>query len=248
MSGINIDLNPYYQVTALPSQFKAYPNGAKVFYRLLKTREALELSGMTKDQDVFRYILNGIKTEGFSKEDLLFVDFLFVSLLRNAYSGSVDRLQVEATCNSCGERFSTEVSLESVYMDDLDKVGEEVPVEGTEWALVLSKPTVGRYLDHLDMVEKEPGEESILAMALPVKALKNLSTGEEVLLDLASAKEVVKDVPSGMVEEFISKYMSEDYPKVVVKCPHCGEENKLPVTNAGEVLVKPFRSGGGHTG
>ncbi len=244
----DINLNPYYQVSDLPSKYVPYPGG-KVYYRLLSTREALELSSMTKESDIFRFVLGGIKTEGFEKEDILFPDFIFVSLLRGASSGSVDSLIVEKVCDFCGERMREEVSISSVYMDDIDdpdQLQRKIPIEGTEWAVVLSFPTIRRYLDYLDIKEREPERDEMASVAVFLTGIHNTDTGDTIGLDVNEAMEVMENLPVGIFEEAF-KYVDKMVPKVRVTCSNCGRENIVQVRESTEVLIKPFRRGRANT-
>ncbi len=241
MSKDLLELMPYYLVSALPSRFIGYPEGTKIYYRLLTTRESLEIAKMQKLYDIYRYILKGVKTEGIEKEDLFMADLIFISILRSSQSGMVNALHVEATCTKCGERIKKEVGVEDVYMEDYDKVQKRYEIEGTDVVVVFERPRVRRYLEYLEYLDEENADQDMASLALPIKAIENFpEKGMYKELSLREAMEIAEDLPVAVFEE-LSEGLREEPPKVVVVCDSCGEENKYPIDNYEEVVIKPFR-------
>lgn len=235
------NLTPYYEVPALPTKGKAYPEGSRVFYRLYTMREAVEVQSMTKVYDLVRYALEGIKTEGMEKEDLFMADFLFVSLLRAGSSGAVTHFKVETTCVNCGEEMATEVPIESAYVDDLEELRRYVPIEGTNIQVVLEAQRVGRFLEAMSIQEREPGNEEIVYAAIPVVGVKQ--GNEEIGLSVSEAIELMSELPQYVVTEN-QEFFSSSAARAVVEaeCPKCSFVNKVPITQEeGLALIKPFR-------
>lgn len=234
---------PYYQVPVLPTGGKGYPEGSKVFYRLLTVREAIELANMTKAADSLRYALEGIKTEGIEKEDLFLADFLYVSLLRNGSSGTVTHFSVSGVCPHCGEEYKTEVPVESAYVKDFDEVYKRVSLEGYGMDLILERPRVRRYLEYLERSEKYPGTADVDAMALPIVAL--VEEGKEwdgSRLPLEEAVSLLESLPSGVVEDYSDMFDRGSILFLNTTCPKCGQQIEVPVGEEGSMaVVKPFR-------
>ena len=241
MEGKKFNLTPYYQVPVLPTRGIGYPEGAKVFYRLYTMREAMEVSSMTKLYDTIRFTLEGIKTEGMPKEDLFVPDFLFVSLLRAGSSGTVTHLKVSTTCQNCGESFEDEVPIESVYVEDLEHVRKYVPIEGTDYKVILEVPRVGRLLEALEFGEKNPGLAEMANGAVPIVGI---AEGEkETFLSVREVVDMMDELPQHVVLEN-QEYFSEGMTSAIVEveCPHCEYQNKVRVGSEDSLsLVKPFR-------
>ena len=236
-----LELMPYYLVSALPSRFIGYPPGTKVYYRLLTTRESLEMAKMQRVYDTYRYILKGVKTEGIEKEDLFMSDLIFISVLRSSQSGTVNALNVQAVCSRCGKNIKAEVGIEEVYMEDYDKVQKRYELEGTDIVVVFERPRVRRYLEYLEYLEEENPDQDLAALALPIKSIENFpDKGMYKELSLKEAMEIAEDLPVAVFEE-LSGGLREEPPKVRVVCEHCGEENKYSIDNYEEVVIKPFR-------
>lgn len=236
-----LELMPFYLAPALPSRFIGYPEGTKVYYRLLTTRESLEMAKMQKLHDIYRYILRGVKTEGIEKEDLFMADLIFLSILRTSQSGMVNSLQVEATCSSCGERVKKEVGVEEVYMEDYDKVQKRHEIEGTDVVVVFERPRVRRYLEYLEYLDEEGSDQEMASLALPIKSIENFpEKGMYKELSLKEAMKIAEDLPVAVFED-LSESMREEPPKVRVICDSCGNENKYAIDNYEEVVIKPFR-------
>lgn len=237
------ELMPYYSVPVLPTRGKGYPEGAKVFYRLMTVREAVELAGMTRTVDSFRYSLEGIRTEGMDKEDLFLADFLYVSLLRNGSSGTVTHFSVRGVCTECNSEYTTEAPVESAYVKDFDEVYKRVHLEGTGMDLILERPRLRRYLEYLEKAESSPGTQELDSLALPIAYL--LPQEEEwkgERLSLKEAVELLDSLPTGIVEEYGDMFDQGSLIYLNVRCPHCGAEQEVPVGEEGaQVVVKPFR-------
>lgn len=234
---------PYYQVPILPTGGKGYPEGSKVFYRLVTVREAIELANMTRTLDSFRYALEGIRTEGMDKEDLFLADFLYISLLRNGSSGTVTHFSVSGVCPHCGEEYKAEVPVENVYVKDFEEVQKRVNLEGFGMDLILERPRVRRYLEYLERAEKSPGTSDLDAMALPIVALvKEEEEWDGKKMPFEEAVSILETLPSGIVEEYAEMFDRSSLILLQLKCPKCGRDIEVPVGEEGNAaVIKPFR-------
>jgi hypothetical protein len=106
---------------------------------------------------------------------------------------------------------------------------------------VFERPRVRRYLEYLEYLGEENADQDMASLALPIRAIENFpEKGMYKELSLREAMGIAEYLPVAVFEE-LSESMREEPPKVVVVCGSCGEENKYPIDNYEEVVIKPFR-------
>jgi hypothetical protein len=112
---------PVIQVTDLPSKFKPYPEGSKITYSPFTFGEMIKSNNSNLSQkEMDDLIMRGIKTEGFKKEDLIWVDFRFIAILRKISTSSSSMFNIKYTCSECDTFNDQNLPLTSINFADLE--------------------------------------------------------------------------------------------------------------------------------
>jgi hypothetical protein len=108
------------EVTLLPSGFKSYPSGTKIFVRGMTLGEVKTLNKVSGSRtlDVLTKIYSKI-ISGIRVEDLLPVDFKAIMFFVAKLTDSEFTLELTTNCPSCGSNFPTTVDFTGVDFQEL---------------------------------------------------------------------------------------------------------------------------------
>lgn len=230
---------PVIEVTKLPSGFKPYPNGIKVFYKPYTFGEIKKLSqdelSMAKK---YEYALSGVTVEGMDKYNLTVSDILYILLLRKLSIPGIDSVSVTKRCSHCDELIlNKRVPLSEVEFDELKyEMPLSTEIEGKVYSF--SPMTIGNMLE-LAKETDSPSEEQLLAYTCvspgPKEALEMIKYVQDNMMYIDETIHVLNAIDERMFHGVLP---------ITVKCDNkdCEFENKVSLDGEEQgTLVLPFR-------
>ncbi|QIG71455.1 peptidase domain-containing protein [Rhizobium phage RHph_TM39] len=223
---------PIIQVRDLPSKFLPYPKGSTVKYVPFTYGELQKFSSSKLSlRDRFLFVLDGITTEGFDKNDLSYYDFLYVSSLRKISSFSHTKFTSRFRCNSCEESNSQTHELSNIEFSDIQvpALPAVIPV-GDDIDLHIMPLSVGNYLK-IDFDEDEDEDKGLEIFA---RSVSNLP--------YSTAKGIIENATGDLLDmlNYVDKMMYLGRQSIETKCSHCGADNHLAMEDIND-LIFPFR-------
>lgn len=223
---------PIIQVGELPSRFLPYPEGTKIFYRPFTYGEILQLaqSNLSDIELARKIILPGVEVEGIDKEDLIFADFAFITILRYMSSFPSYEFQVSGRCGNkeCNEKIFKSVRATEIEFADLDVPDLPVIVEVAGEELHFMPLTLKA---RFNCEEKYDINNSVHVLAHLV-VNKPVDEVIDILENRITAEE------AELIEE-VDKMLALHIKPVVIKCPKCSRENYIRISIGG--TLRPFR-------
>lgn len=234
-------------IADLPSRGVAYPKDAKVRYRTYSFGEVKMSSVSTPEiVQLVEGTLKGIETEGFAKDQLTFLDVLYLGVLRKVSTTQGGIYTIPFTCEECGEQGEAKFSEKSLEFTSMNEEVTELPlvvtIAGREvhWAPLTVKDFLllqkGRWKK--DIIGGEPERSSMLALEI-----KNMEFKEayDLLFNLRNDDDIA------VVEEVDSMLMHDLKPiESVCKADKdgriCNHTNKITLAGR-EAIIRPFRDG-----
>jgi len=239
----------FFPIEDLPSRYKLYPEGTKIFGRTLKVSEVKKLTTMNENN--FNVILKDILTatlRGIDIEDICVADKVYIIFWLRANTFKNSNFVAKYSCDHCETK--------NEYKFDLDSFDiEYLPENYDKKELELLNSDKKLTLDILRIRDENK-----------VKAFQeNLKNGygkiDEDVLAMASAIKLVDGSPVSLRQacEFIaslendpedyaylhSKILEMDFgviPEIKHSCKSCGEVNKIPVSFRPEFFLPRYRT------
>lgn len=140
-------------VNKLPSNFMIYPENSKVSYEPYSYGEIkiFNQSRLTLKES-YDFILKGIFTAGFDKENLTLGDFLYLSLMRKIVSYGDSDIMVTYECEGCNKLSRRVVKSSQLDIQDLKVPKLPIIVSLSNGVELHFKPiTVKKYLELVDI-------------------------------------------------------------------------------------------------
>lgn len=125
----------YIEVTELPSAFKCYPKGTKVYYSPLTLKELTVLNnGTINSLDALALLLNNIRTEKISTEELSYVDVMYIGIRRKLLAFGDIKASLVGQCSKCGHIDTYDLSYTDIEFNQLDieHPYAVIDIQGTE--------------------------------------------------------------------------------------------------------------------
>ena len=245
---VNVTLDPIKSVIAstqktenvwpidnLPSQYRLYPEGTKLFGRPLKVLEIKSLS--TLNEDNINFILNDVISRcvtGLKVEDITVADKLYIIFWLRANTYKESGYTIDFKCPDCGTKDKYEFQLDTLKIKYLsEKFNEDVE------RVLPSKRTVKiRQMRVSDEMRVEKFEKTNAS---------SLQSFDSELLHIGALISEVDGKRTGLIEayDFISKADPDDYayivsyinnydfgvdPETPVSCKKCGGQTNVSVT------------------
>lgn len=231
-------IQAWFEVQILPSGFQFYPEGSKVYYRLLTVREVQILARTQDPRDLIRIGLEGIRVEGFPKEEMILSDYYYVSLLRNLGSSVNERYNANLVCKSCGQSF--EVSVEATDLEIPD-IRPDLELSWEGYTLSFEPIRVSRFLEYLKI--KSDFEYPFLPEFLASLRSYRDPEGQEHEVKMQKKHlESLLDLPAPLLEAFVEDIYPHVFPllKLEATCSQCQalEKYSLPLDVK---VIRPFR-------
>lgn len=235
----NTNLN-YIEINELPSKGITYPNNYKISYRKYTFGELLNINSVNLDRKKeIEYILEGIETS-FPKEDLLYADFIYISILRKL--GLENKLNVKYICPKCNKISNAIVDLKDMISNQIDVDKLPINIDCGDLHLEFSPLTVKDILYiHSNGFEKD----TVSYIACYIKNQKFTKAK-----NIINNSEVIDELLPGIIDEidnifnFGPRYFNAVCENIVEnekgeKIP-CLYESRQSVNNP-YIMVSPFR-------
>lgn len=238
----------YFQIEELPSKFKLYPPGTKLYARPLKVVEVKMLSSMTEDNA--NYIINEIlrKTiKGYNINELYVSDKLYLIFWLRANTYSDSGYSIEFDCPLCEHSTTYDFGLECLdIMDIKDEydIDKDVVLPGSKHNLKVAQLKIKDENNVKAFIDKN--KKIPIKYDTDVLAIANVIThinGEEVT-DLKEKYNYLLDIhPSdyAYLESYILHFEMGVNPYMDVKCNDCGGISPMAVTFRSDFFVPKFR-------
>lgn len=125
----------YIEVEELPSAFKCYPKGTKVFYSPLNLKELTVLnSGTINSLDGLALLLNNIRTEKITVDELSYVDVMYIGIRRKLLAFGDIKASLVGQCPKCGHIDTYDFAYTNIEFKQLDveKPYAVIDIQGKE--------------------------------------------------------------------------------------------------------------------
>lgn len=147
---------PWFAMNQLPSQFKAYPPGAKVSYRPYTFNEIETMSsGEKTESERFMDILEGIHTEGMNPLELTMGDFICIAMYRKFKTMGTEEVQI--TFNVEGLLRTHVMKVNELAFDDLNvelPIIMDTEIDGEAVEVEFMPCTLRQHLAYLSIPEE----------------------------------------------------------------------------------------------
>jgi hypothetical protein len=241
-----VDKENKFFISDLPSKYRLYPAGTKLYGRPLKVLECKKLTTLNENNygTIIRDILSKAIT-GLPVDELLVSDkiYLIFWLRANTYTNA--NFTIPYVCDACkktSDYFFGVDSFEVQYLDD--SIGEVLELELLEskakmvfeFQRIKHEDRVRRFLDNMKTSMRKFDEE-IVTIASMVKTINGVES------------------TIGQACDYISSLSAEDYaylhsyilhidfgisPYIETRCKHCGGTNSVQVNFQPEFFVPKF--------
>jgi len=225
---------PRIDVRELPSKGITYPEGWKVYYRPYSVGDILALS-QSKLQlgDIYKKIAAGIETVGFPVENLLWNDFILLSLFRKCTSLPIEYFIADGEkCEKCGEPIDHRFHLEDLDFEE-PKFNKNVIIIKVKDVEFRMRPwTLGMEIEKLETLDETKGV---------LDYLKLMVDGDKELFD-KRMRECTEEAWKPLYQ--LWSYLFLTVWDLKAPCKKCGTENKISVRAGGRRLTPFCRSAG----
>jgi len=231
-SNPNFNNLPELQVTSLPTQFLPYPKGSSIKYYPYTWGELQKFSSSNFSLiDQYKFILSGITTTGFDRDELAYSDFLFIAILRKLSSFSRSKFNITFTCSSCDKTVNQTPNLSEIYFSDIEDVPElpiTIELENND-KLEISTLSISSYFKLLS--DEDIVDKTTYAYAYSV-----------INKPLEESISIIRDATGDLLQtlEYVDSLLDLSSQSITCKCSHCNFVNKITMRGIQE-LVQPFR-------
>ena len=233
----------FWPIENIPSKFRLYPTGTKIFARPLKVLEVKMLSSLTNDN--FHHVITEVlkkSVRGIDIDKLLVSDKLFIIFWLRANTYKNSGYTVDFECNICNTESTYEFEIDNLDIIDikdeynpndvikLPKCGDEVL---TRQLTINDENNVKNFLTRNKRSLTEFDEE-ILTIANLIKTIngkeESLTTKYEYIVEM-------DPIDFGKVESYLSHFDMGISPIMNVDCKNCGGAADLAVSFRPEFFV-----------
>ena len=203
------------KIESVPSKFVGYPEGSTIHLSGYGVGELRLISDSIEDDiEWYNYVLNGIHTTGFPKEDITWPDFKFLGIQRKIITFEKDYIGIPFYCNECGKTSVYEAPISSIEFKDIKIPKSPINIEFSFGVMVFD---IIRYRHIIESLKSEDiSYTSIYARTClshdqseAKRLLTYETTGDDILLlreldkifDYGLEKIQVKCNSSGYVEK-----------------------------------------------
>lgn len=233
----------YWPIDELPSKFKLYPTGTKIFARPLKVLEVKMLSSLTNDNfhhvitEVLKKSVRGIEIDKLLVSDKLFIIFW---LRANTYKNS--GYTVDFDCNMCDTHSTYEFEIDNLDIIDikddynpndtlkLPQCGDEL----TTRQLTISEENNVKNFQTRNRRSLTEFDEDILTIA---NLIKTINGKEESLMYKYDYIVAMNPIDFGKIESYLNHFDMGISPIMNVTCKNCGGIADVAVSFRPEFFV-----------
>lgn len=235
----------YWPILEIPSMFKLYPKGTKLFGRKLDVLEIKKLAQRNEYnenfivKDIFSTVFKGINPEDIYREDKL---YLLLWLRANTFNEK--GFSVDFKCTKCDELSTYDFSLDNLNVKFFnDKFFENNIVKMRNGDSIEVKYLTVKEEEKLEAAEEEFAKmkinKDLLETAASIKTINNenipLINKYHYLINLKPSTDCMK------LEAVINKYDFGVRPILNVKCNNCGGVGPCGVTFRKSFLTPEYR-------
>lgn len=222
---VNLDLS------ALPSQGKAYPKGSWIKYRAYSFGEVKKVNQeKLSEKDSFEFMLSGVVCS-FDKLDITVADALYIGLLRKISTLGATKMVVPFSCRKpdCGSHERPILDTSKLEFDDL--AAEDLPVraEFSFGEYHFQPLTVKRYYYLFDNGKKHTDELYCAAVQVDNREM------EEAYKALYAM-----NADDGSVMNAVDEVLYHGLKAVRFECSKCKTPHEVEL-DGGQALLIPFR-------
>lgn len=234
-----------YPIDTLPSQYKLYPKGTKLYGRPLTVREVKKLSTINEQnfdiviKDVLSNAITGLPIDNILSGDKLYLIFW---LRANTYKNA--RFVSQYICEHCGKKEEYRFDVDAFdinYIDDDFDGNLEIKLLNKEDVITFGFSTIKdeeklkRYVD----INKEflSYDDEILAIASMIKSVNGR------ISNLADVAEYIMNLNAEDFAYIHSYVLSIDFginPIITTKCTKCGGENSVRINFRPEFFIPTY--------
>lgn len=225
-------ISPWIAVEDLPSKFKPYPKGKRIWYKSFTYGELEQWTNTTlSDEDKIHLGLQGIKTEDFDKLDLDLQDFYYLMMLRKLSTFNSPRFKLKFECPHCGENVESHPELIEINFNDLEEI-EELPVKikMSNNDILEFKPVSVN--DYIRFKRSNLADTRINRLALQIQN-KTFEEAVEYIRD-------VSDIDDMEILDDLDILLNFGNQEIVVECKECSGPVTVPIQGV-SALAEPFR-------
>jgi|TARA_R110001592_G_scaffold65278_3_gene200456 hypothetical protein len=233
----------YWPIDELPSKFKLYPTGTKIFARPLKVLEVKMLSSLTNDNfhhvitEVLKKSVRGIEIDKLLVSDKLFIIFW---LRANTYKNS--GYTVDFDCNMCDTHSTYEFEIDNLDIIDikddynpndtlkLPQCGDEL----TTRQLTIAEENNVKNFQTRNRRSLTEFDEDILTIA---NLIKTINGKEESLMYKYDYIVSMNPIDFGKIESYLNHFDMGISPIMNVTCKNCGGIADVAVSFRPEFFV-----------
>ena len=233
----------YWPIDNLPSKFRLYPKGTKIFARPLKVLEVKMLSSLTNDN--FHHVITEVlkkSVRGIDIDKLLVSDKLFIIFWLRANTYKNSGYTVDFSCDICHTESTYEFEIDNLDIidikDDYDpnniiklpQSGDEI---ATKQLTIRDENNVKNFLTRNKRSLTEFDEE-ILTLANLIKTIngkeESLTTKYDYIVEMGP-------IDFGKIESYLNHYDMGISPIMNVTCKNCGGLADLAVSFRSDFFV-----------
>lgn len=233
----------YWPIEELPSKFKLYPTGTKIFARPLKVLEVKMLSSLTNDN--FHHVITEVlkkSVRGIEIDKLLVSDKLFIIFWLRANTYKESGYTVDFDCNVCDTHSTYEFEIDNLDIIDikddynpndtlkLPQCGDEI----TTRQLTIAEENNVKNFQARNKRSLTEFDEEILTIA---NLIKTINGKEESLMHKYDYIVAMNPIDFGKIESYLNHFDMGISPVMNVTCKNCGGIADVAVSFQPEFFV-----------
>lgn len=211
----NVELTSQIQVKELPSEFKGYPEGTKIYFKplTLEELEALNSDEMSPERAV-ALLLNAIKCTTLVSHDLYYWDVMYIGIQRKLLAFGNTKGTIYRRCSKCGNILSKTFEYTEIEFKQMEAPALPMKLEVCGKKLEFGELTMKDFLQ----IDAEQG-----ALGVYARMIKNMEFEE--------AFDLVKNATGTDIKKlrFVDKQLDYGMKPFHVKCENI--VNKKPCDN-----------------
>ena len=232
----------YHYVNILPSKYRCYPQGTKIFSRPLKVLEIKHLATMneeTADMVIDEVLRDSV--QGIDVNDLVVADKIFIIMWQRAQTYRGDEFSIPFTCPVCGHEGRYTFDITRVEIDDVvDDFSMDTEYDIGGRKVQLDQPRVKDLAETKKYTMEHPDADVEILTSIAYRIWK--IDGNEVSLDEAYHFTVDMN-PADFVKlnGICAKTEMKVKPTVMVKCEKCEKEVPARVSFRPDFFIPSYR-------
>ena len=228
---------PEVEVQNLPSKKLQYPGSVKVFYNPYTFGDLLAInSSAMNSEQLYEYILKGVRVVGMDKMDLTFYDVSYLGWLRKVSSLGTPMFKLSCFCPNCDMHNSKVMALNEMDFDDVEVPAMPIRVKIKNIDLSFKYITIK---EHLELLASGDIEDILAVIAKHVENLEYTEAQSLIFNLVGQEVETVKYINRLLYhglsdvkfecsnEECKFEYLVNpaDYTEAEVEKPFCREDS-----------------------